>query len=129
MLAPLLAVGGYHVAGLFLTGINEDTITEGYRKFKPGIGYLWTPIFLSTGAQDKIATPAQQNAVKLSMQRTGFSRRLRHETFPYRHVVKKHTFKKRSAASQRADPPLHLRRNHISRRSRFPPAPITTPAI
>ena len=36
LLAPLLAVGGYRIIGLFLTGINEDTITEGYRKFKPG---------------------------------------------------------------------------------------------
>ncbi|MGH7939235.1 MAG: hypothetical protein ACRD5Z_04275, partial [Bryobacteraceae bacterium] len=34
-LAPLFAVGGYHVIGIFLEGINEDKITEGCRHFKP----------------------------------------------------------------------------------------------
>ena len=88
LLAPLLAVGGYRIAGIFLTGINDDTISEGYRKFKPGGGYLRTPIFLSIGAQDKIAPPPQQLAVKNSMQRTGFGN-IQHKTFPYGHVVKK----------------------------------------
>ncbi|MEO5722092.1 MAG: hypothetical protein ABIR71_11560 [Chthoniobacterales bacterium] len=88
LLAPLLAVGGYRVIGLFITGINEDTITEGYRKFRPGSSYQRTPIFLSSGGRDKVATPQQQNAVKNSMQRAGFGN-IRHETFPSGHVVKK----------------------------------------
>lgn len=88
LLAPLLAVGGYRLTGIFLTGINDDTISEGYRKFKPGSSYLHTPIFLSIGAQDKIATPPHQMAVKNSMQRTGFGN-IRQKTFPYGHVVKK----------------------------------------
>lgn len=85
-LAPLFAVGGYHVIGIFLEGINEDKITEGYRRFKPGGGFLRTPIFLSSGLHDPIATLAQQTAVRESMRRTGFEN-IRHETFNNGHVV------------------------------------------
>ncbi len=88
LLAPLLALAGYRMAGIFLTGINDDTISEGYRKFKPGSGYLRTPIFLSIGAQDKIAPPPQQLTVKNSMQRTGFGN-IQQKTFSNGHVVKK----------------------------------------
>ncbi len=88
LLAPLLAVGGYRICGLFLTGMNEDTLTEGYRRYKPGSNFLRTPIFISTGARDQVATPAQQSALKNSLQRTGFGN-IRHETFQYGHVVKK----------------------------------------
>ncbi|MEP6822380.1 MAG: hypothetical protein ABI946_08530 [Chthoniobacterales bacterium] len=88
LLAPLLAVAGYHISGIFLTGINVDTITEGYRKFKPGSNYQLTPIFLSTGVRDTVATPAQQTEVKNSMQRAGFGN-IQQKTFPYGHVVKK----------------------------------------
>src|SRR5256885_11752987 len=34
-LAPLFAVSGYQMAGIFLTGINEDRITVACRLFKP----------------------------------------------------------------------------------------------
>ena len=85
-LAPLFAVGGYHVIGVFLEGINEDKMTEGYRRFKPGKDFLRTPIFLSSGLHDPIATLAQQTAVQDSMRRTGFEN-IRHETFNNGHVV------------------------------------------
>ena len=85
-LAPLFAVGGYHVIGIFLEGINEDKITEGYRRFEPGKGFLRTPIFLSSGAYDRIATLAQQTGVKDSMRRTGFEN-IRQESFNSGHVV------------------------------------------
>lgn len=88
LLAPLLAVGGYRITGIFLTGINEDTASEGYRKFKPGSGYLKTPVFLSSGEKDRIAPLSQQNGVRESMQRTGFTN-IRQRTFPYGHVVKR----------------------------------------
>ncbi|MGI8437115.1 MAG: hypothetical protein ACR2NX_09460 [Chthoniobacterales bacterium] len=86
--APLLAVGGYRVIGIFLTGINVDRLSEGYRQFTPGAAFLQTPIFLSTGLIDKVATPEQQDRVKVSMERTGF-KRIQQKTFPLGHVVKK----------------------------------------
>ena len=79
-LAPLFAVGGYRMAGIFLTGINEDRITDGCRHFKPPRDFFSIPIFLSSGDQDRIATPGQQLAVENSMRRTGFTN-IRHETF------------------------------------------------
>lgn len=85
---PLLAVAGLQVTGIFLTGINEDRLSEGYRKFQPGSTFLRTPVFLSSGAQDNIATPQQHTAVKAALERTGFSR-VRLETFPQGHAVKR----------------------------------------
>jgi len=79
-LAPLFAVGGYRMAGIFLTGINEDRITEGCRRFKPPRDFFSILIFLSSGNQDRIATPDQQLAVENSMRRTGFTN-IRHKTF------------------------------------------------
>jgi hypothetical protein len=79
-LAPLFAVGGYRTAGIFLTGINEDRITEGCQRFKPPRDFFSIPIFLSSGNQDRIATPDQQLAVENSMRRTGFTN-IRHKTF------------------------------------------------
>jgi hypothetical protein len=79
-LAPLFAVAGYRVAGIFLTGINEDRITYGCRQFNPPRDFFRIPIFLSSGLNDRIATATQQSAVEDSMRRTGFTN-IRHETF------------------------------------------------
>lgn len=85
-LAPLFAAGGYRVAGIFLEGMNEERITEGYQRFRPGRDFLRTPIFLSSGLKDPIATIDQQNAVERSMRRTGFEN-IRHAIFPGGHQV------------------------------------------
>jgi hypothetical protein len=85
-LGPLFAARGYHVAGIFLEGMNEERITESYRRFQPGRDFLRTSIFLSSGVHDMIATLDQQNAVVDSMRRTGFVN-IRHETFPGGHQV------------------------------------------
>lgn len=84
--APLLWLAGNRVIGIFLTGINEDRLSKGYQDYRPGSSFLRTPIFLSTGSKDLIATPAQQLSVKYSMQRTGFTR-VRQEIFPHGHVI------------------------------------------
>jgi surfactin synthase thioesterase subunit len=88
LLAPLLALAGCRMSGLFLTGINVDRATDGYRQFKPGASYLRTPVFISTGSSDNVATPQQQSAVRASMLRTGFNP-VRQEMFPGGHVVKR----------------------------------------
>lgn len=85
-LAPLLAAGGFRLVGIFLAGMNEERITQGYRRFTPGRDFLRTPIFLSSGVSDMIATLDQQNAVENSMKRTGFEN-IRHRTFPGGHRV------------------------------------------
>lgn len=86
-LAPLLSNYGLRIAGLFLTGMIDDRLTEGYAKFQPGRSFLDTPVFISSGRDDKIATLSEQETAKVSLQRTGF-RRVRFETFPGPHSVK-----------------------------------------
>ena len=85
-LAPLFAARGYRVAGIFLEGMNEERITEAYRRFQPGRDFLRTPIYFSSGLRDTIATVDQQNAAENSMRRTGFDN-IRHATFPGGHQV------------------------------------------
>ena len=70
-----------------MTGINEDRLTQGYKQYHPGAAFLDTPIFISSGRGDQVATTQQQHQVKLSLERTGF-RRVRLENFPEGHVVK-----------------------------------------
>jgi hypothetical protein len=87
LIAPLLALTN-RVAGLYLAGVNEDLLAEGYRKFHPGRDFLNTKIFITSGQSDKIATPAQTDRVMRSMQTDGF-RQVRLETFPEGHNVKR----------------------------------------
>jgi hypothetical protein len=86
-IAPLLALAGCRLIGIYLTGINEDRLSTGYRQYRPGPEFLNTPIFISSGSSDTVAKPSDQYHVKLSMERTGF-RRVRLESFPEGHVVK-----------------------------------------
>ena len=86
--APLLAVAGYRLIGIYLTGINEDRLSEGYRQFKPGSAFLRTPIYLSSGQGDNVARLSDQQQVRASLTRTGFGN-VRQEVFPEGHVVKR----------------------------------------
>jgi hypothetical protein len=87
LIAPLLAIKGNRVAGVYLAGVNEDLLAEGYRKFHPGRDFLGTKIFITSGQRDTIASPAQTERVMRSMQANGF-RQVRLETFPEGHTVK-----------------------------------------
>jgi hypothetical protein len=88
LIAPLLALKGNRVAGLYLAGVNEDLLAEGYRTFHPGADFLGTKIFITSGQSDRIATPAQTEHVRASMQKNGF-RQVRLEMFPEGHRVKR----------------------------------------
>ncbi len=88
LLAPLFSVAGCRIIGIYLTGINVDTLSDGYRQFRPGKEFLHTPVYISSGEEDKIATLQQQGEVKRSIQLTGFDR-VRLERFRAGHVVKR----------------------------------------
>ena len=88
LIAPLLAMKGNRVAGLYLAGVNEDLLGEGYRKIHPGRDFLDTKIFIISGQSDRIATPAQTERVRQSIRANGF-RQVRLETFPEGHNVKR----------------------------------------
>ncbi len=85
-LAPLLALAGNRVIGIFLTGINEDRLAAGYAQFRPGREFLRTPIYLSAGQSDRVARLPEQQAVTQALGRAGFTR-VRLETTPHGHVV------------------------------------------
>ena len=88
LLAPLLSLAGYRILGLYITGLNDDTLSQGYAKYNPGSQFLRTKVFFSMGTRDTTSPLAQQNSVRAAMQRTGFSN-IRHETFVGRHAVKR----------------------------------------
>ena len=84
--APLLAKNGCRIAGIYITGANEDHLTDGYARIQPGGNFLSTPIYISAGHDDRIATVDQQNTVAGSIKRTGFNR-MRIGTFHGGHEV------------------------------------------
>ena len=79
-------LAGNRVIGIFLTGINEDRLSEGYRTFRPGPAFLRTPIYVSSGQQDTVARITDQQVVKRKMELTGFTR-VRQVTMPHGHAV------------------------------------------
>jgi predicted esterase len=69
-----------------MTGANEDHLSDGYARIQPGGSFLNTPIYISAGHDDRIATVEQQYAVAGSIKRTGFNR-MRIGTFRGGHEV------------------------------------------
>lgn len=88
ILGPMLAKSGsVRVCGFFLSGINEDRLSEGYKTYQPGGGFLEVPVWLSSGSSDAVATPQAHGLVKASLERTGF-KRVRLEQFGGGHQLK-----------------------------------------
>lgn len=84
--APLLAKNGSRIAGIYITGANQDHLSDGYARIQPGGNFLSTPIYISAGHDDRIATVEQQYTVAGSIKRTGFNR-MRIGTFRGGHEV------------------------------------------
>ena len=84
--APLLARNGCRISGIYMTGANEDHLSNGYARIQPGADFLNTAIYISAGRDDRIATVEQQYAVAGLMKRTGFQR-MRIGTFHGGHEV------------------------------------------
>jgi len=84
--APLLARNGCRVIGIYMTGANEDHLSDGYARIQPGAEFLNAAIYISAGRDDRIATVEQQYAVAGSIKRTGFHR-MRIGTFHGGHEV------------------------------------------
>jgi hypothetical protein len=85
--AMLAKSGAVRICGFFLSGDNEDRLSTGFRNYHPSRDFLETPIWLNSGAFDRIATPRDHDLVKASLERTGF-RRIHLERFDGRHEVK-----------------------------------------
>ena len=61
-----------NICGFFLSGINEDQMPEALKTNRAPPGFLRLPVWISSGINDRIATPSQEEQVKGSLVRTGF---------------------------------------------------------
>lgn len=86
VIGAVLAKQRYNLIGVFMAGVNQDLASDAAKMYEPAVRYKNTPIFLSSGTDDMIATPEHQNEVKESLLHSGFSN-VRLETFKGGHVV------------------------------------------
>jgi len=86
-LAAAFASQGRTVIGVYLAGINQDTLVSAAQQFKVlDETFRRIPVFLQSGEKDEIATPGDHRGVQEELKRAGF-RHTRIEHFPGPHVV------------------------------------------
>jgi hypothetical protein len=76
----ILAQKGYNLVGVFMGAVNEDYASESAKLYDPALKFKQAPVYLSSGTDDKLATPQHHNEVKESLLHNGFST-VRLETF------------------------------------------------
>jgi predicted esterase len=86
-LAAAFASEGRRIIGIYLAGINEDTLVAAAGQFHVlDAKFRSVPIFLQSGETDAVSTPADHREVYAELKRAGF-RRVRLEYFPGAHEV------------------------------------------
>ena len=74
-LAAAFARQGRAIAGIYLAGINADTIIPAARQFSLlNDSFRRTPVFLQSGENDQVATPADHRRIHDQLERAGFSK-------------------------------------------------------
>lgn len=86
--AAAMMKDGWHVAGVFMGGCNEDRATMGISLFQPGPAFKNVAMFLSNGDSDPIAGVDAGTRVKESMTRSGFAK-VRLESYAGEHRLNK----------------------------------------
>ena len=86
VLGAILANKNYNLVGVCMGAVNQDMASEAAKLYEPAIRYKRVPIFLSSGTDDKIATPEHHNGVKESLLHNGFTN-VRLETFKGGHAL------------------------------------------
>lgn len=86
-LAALSALDGYRPLGVLQCGCNQAVMIDALSVYRPDRAkFLAVPVYLSSGSDDAIATPAQMLQVDLDLESAGF-RHVRLEKFPGKHAV------------------------------------------
>ena len=86
-LAALSAREGYQPLGVFQAGCNQPVMIDALDGYRPGRDrFLATPVFLSSGTDDRIATPGAMRDVAADLRAAGFGH-VRLESFSGRHQV------------------------------------------
>ncbi|PYL19030.1 MAG: hypothetical protein DME30_01755 [Verrucomicrobia bacterium] len=65
--AMLAKSGPIRICGFLLIGINSDRLSAAYRDFRPAPGFLSTPVWISSGASDRVAPPASEDEERNSV--------------------------------------------------------------
>lgn len=87
LLGALLCADDRPVIGMYMGGCNDDMASAGLHEYRPnGPVFRKVPVYLSTGAQDAVATVVAANRVRQSMEASGF-RNVRSETYAGGHVA------------------------------------------
>lgn len=86
VIGAVLANRGYNLVGVFMGAVNQDFASEAAKLYEPAVRYKRTPIFLSSGTDDKVATPEHHGQVKESLLHYGFTS-VRLETFKGGHAL------------------------------------------
>jgi len=73
VVGAILAQRGYNLVGVFMGGVNQDMASKAASLYDPAVRFKRTPIYLSSGTKDKIATPQHHEEVKESLLSAGFS--------------------------------------------------------
>ena len=86
-LAAAFASEGRTIIGIYLAGINQETLVAAAEKFNVlDAKFKDVPVFLQSGQRDEVATPDEHRTVLADLKRGGF-RRVRMEYFPGAHEV------------------------------------------
>lgn len=86
-LAAAFASQGRTVIGLYLAGINQNTLLDAATQFKVlNTDFKRIPVFLQSGEQDEVATTAEHQDVAAELIRAGF-KNVRIVAFPGPHEV------------------------------------------
>ena len=86
VMGAIMAKQGYNVIGVFMGAVNQDMASEAAKLYEPAVRYKQVPIYLSSGTEDKVATPQHHQEVKESLLHNGFST-VRLETFKGGHAL------------------------------------------
>jgi Predicted esterase len=72
-LAAAFASRGRSIIGIYLAGINSDTVISAARHFSVlNESFRRTPVFLESGQEDKVATPVDHRSIHDQLKRAGF---------------------------------------------------------
>ena len=81
----LLCADNRTVIGMYMGGCNEDMASDGLKEYRPDRSvFRKVPVYLSNGKKDTMATVAEANKVRVSLEATGF-REVRLETYDGAH--------------------------------------------
>jgi hypothetical protein len=86
VVGAILSQKGYNLIGVFMAAVNQDYASEAAKLYDPAVRFKQTPIYISSGSEDKIATPEHHQQVKESLLHHGFAT-VRLETFKGGHAL------------------------------------------